>query len=67
MHEELYGHLLAALRFGAGEDGCQAAVSIAFEPPPKLQGEMSFLHRPCGRAFHVWVMRYILPFVPKTT
>lgn len=32
MHDELYGHLLAALRFGAGEDGCRSAVCIAFEP-----------------------------------
>ena len=32
MHDELYGHLLAALRLGAAEDGCRAAVCIAFEP-----------------------------------
>lgn len=32
MHDELYGHLLAALRFGAGEDGCRSAVCITFEP-----------------------------------
>lgn len=32
MHDELYGHLLAALRLGAGKDGCRSAVCIAFEP-----------------------------------
>ena len=40
MHDELYGQLLAALRFGAGEDGCRAAVRIAFEPPPEPRGAL---------------------------
>lgn len=43
MHNELYGHLLAALRFGAGRDGCRAAVCIAFDPllEPSSGGDMS--------------------------
>lgn len=30
MHEELFGHLLAAMRFGADEAACQAAIEVAF-------------------------------------
>ncbi|KAK9820833.1 hypothetical protein WJX81_000783 [Elliptochloris bilobata] len=41
MHNELYGHLLAALRLGAEEDGCRSAVSIAFEPAPTVPGGSS--------------------------
>ena len=30
MHTELFGHLLAAMRFGADEAACRAAIDIAF-------------------------------------
>jgi hypothetical protein len=33
MHDEMYGHLLAAMRFGADEASCRAAIDIAFRCP----------------------------------
>lgn len=30
MHDEMFGHLLAAMRFGADEAACRAAIEIAF-------------------------------------
>ena len=30
MHDEMFGHLLAAMRFGADEDSCLAAIRVAF-------------------------------------
>lgn len=30
MHDEMFGHLLAAMRFGADEASCRAAIEIAF-------------------------------------
>ncbi len=30
MHDEMFGHLLAAMRFGADEGACRAAIEIAF-------------------------------------
>ena len=34
MHDELFGHCLAALRFGASAEGCKSAIGIAFELNP---------------------------------
>ena len=31
MHDEMFGHLLAALRFGASRNQCAAAIDLAFE------------------------------------
>ena len=31
MHDEMFGHLLAAMRFGADKAACLAAIQIAFE------------------------------------
>lgn len=31
MHDEMFGHLLAAMRFGADEATCLAAIRVAFE------------------------------------
>lgn len=30
MHDEMFGHLLAAMRFGADEAACRAAIDVAF-------------------------------------
>ena len=30
MHDEMFGHLLAAMRFGADEAACLAAIQVAF-------------------------------------
>jgi len=30
MHDEMFGHLLAAMRFGADEASCLAAIRLAF-------------------------------------
>ncbi len=30
MHDEMFGHLLAAMRFGADEAACLAAIRVAF-------------------------------------
>ena len=30
MHDEMFGHLLAAMRFGADEAACLAAIEVAF-------------------------------------
>lgn len=37
MHDELFGHCLAALRFGLSQEACAAAVNIAFELGPSAQ------------------------------
>jgi len=55
MHDELYGHLLAALRFGAGEEGCRAAVRIAFEPPPEPMGALPW-EQACGVTKLLWLV-----------
>ena len=31
MHDELFGHCLAALRFGASQQACESAIRVAFE------------------------------------
>ena len=31
MHDAMYGHLIAAMRFGADEAACRAAIDIAFK------------------------------------
>ena len=42
MHDELFGHCLAALRFGVSHEACKAAIGIAFELNP-TQAEVSQL------------------------
>ncbi|CAL8463741.1 g3275 [Coccomyxa elongata] len=37
MHDEMFGHLLAAMRFGADEAACRAAIEIAFRASPAVQ------------------------------
>ncbi|CAL5224426.1 g7109 [Coccomyxa viridis] len=37
MHDEMFGHLLAAMRFGADEAACLAAIRVAFSLSPAVE------------------------------
>ena len=49
MHDELFGHCLAALRFGVTHEACKAAISIAFQLDPSRAEVMG----PCFGS-HLW-------------
>ncbi|KAK9827381.1 hypothetical protein WJX81_004806 [Elliptochloris bilobata] len=40
MHEQLFGHLLAAMRFGVNLEGCLKAIDLGFERAPAPDGDV---------------------------
>ena len=64
MLDELFGHMLAALRFGASQAACSTALDIAFElhpSQPQVQPYRNISTRHCAKHCNVLVLHGAQP------